>query len=279
MREKWRSTQFRKIRLFFERKRIKYVNDVTMPDADEYANWITSIYDKPNTRRGFISAFKEFFHVLESRKIIPFNVAKHLETPKEKLHQSKTIEYEELTRMINYARERYEELPSWGNAIDYMFTLVLRDTSCRIAEIRRMKWREIDDNEQIIHIPIGKHQGEYYKFYGYIDDQLPKLLEQLKKWRKSEYVLSLENGKQYSIEGLRKIFHRIADELGIDSNPNAVRSCMADWYDRNTNLSDEEIARQIGNEPQTLRRHYKKRKLEIVKATVRKLNGNNSNSS
>jgi hypothetical protein len=28
---------------------------------------------------------------------------------------------------------------------------------------------------------IGKHQGEYYKFYGYIDDQLPKLLKKVKK--------------------------------------------------------------------------------------------------
>ena len=104
-------------------------------------------------------------------------------------------------------------------------------------------------------------------------------MKEVKKWKKSKYVLSLENGNQYSIEGLRKIFYRIGDELGIDSNPNAVRLCMADWYDRNTNLSDEEIARQIGNEPQTLRRHYKKRKLKTVKATVRKLNGNNSNSS
>jgi integrase len=127
-----------------------------------------------------------------------------------------------------------------------------------------MKWRDIDEKERIIYIPIGKHQGEYYKFYGYIDDQLPRLLKAVKKWRKSDYILSLENGKQYSIEGLRKIFYRIADKLDIDSNPNAVRSCMADWYDRNTNLSDEEIARQIGNEPQTLRRHYKKRKLETI---------------
>jgi len=106
-----------------------------------------------------------------------------------------------------------------------------------------------------------------------------RLARRGRKWKKSERVLSLENGKQYSIEGLRKIFHRIADELGIDSNPNAVRSCMADRYDRNTNLSDEEIARQIGNEPQTLRGHYKKRKFKTVKATVRKLDGNDSNSS
>ena len=53
MKEKWRPTQFRKIRLFFESKGIKHVNDVTMTHADEYANWITSMYDKPNTRRGF----------------------------------------------------------------------------------------------------------------------------------------------------------------------------------------------------------------------------------
>ena len=37
-------------------------------------------------------------------------------------------------------------------------------------------------------------------------------------------------------------------------------------------VTDDEIARQTGNEPQTLRRHYKKRKLETVKATVKKLN-------
>jgi len=135
-REKWRRTQFKKMKLFFERKGIDYVNDVTMPDADEYADWITSIYDKTNTRRGFISAFKEFFYILESRKIILFDIAKHLETPKEKLHQSKTIEYEELTRMIDYARERYEELRSWANTMCYMLMLVLRDTSCRVAEIR-----------------------------------------------------------------------------------------------------------------------------------------------
>ena len=226
MRQNQRSTQFRKIRLLLESRGIKHVNDVTMPRADQYPNWIVSIYDKHNTRRGFISAFKEFFRILESRKIIPFDIAKHLETPKEKLHQSKTIEYEELTRMTNYARERHEELPSWGNAMTYMFMLVLRDTSCRVSEIKRVKWREIDKNERIIHIPVGKHQGEYYKFYGYVDNQLPKLLKEVKKWKKSGYVLSLENGKQYSIEGLRKIFYRIADELCIDSNPNAVGSCM-----------------------------------------------------
>lgn len=70
------------------------------------------MYDKPNTRRGFISAFKDLFHVLESRIIISFNVAKHLETPKEQLHQSKTIEYEELEKMINYARRKYEKYRS-----------------------------------------------------------------------------------------------------------------------------------------------------------------------
>jgi len=52
MKEKWRLTQFRKIRFFFESKGIKHVNDVAMTHADEYANWITSMYDKPSTRRG-----------------------------------------------------------------------------------------------------------------------------------------------------------------------------------------------------------------------------------
>lgn len=124
-----------------------------------------------------------------------------------------------------------------------------------------------------IHVPIGKRNGEYYKFYGYIDDQLPKLLERIEKEANSEYVFTQRNGKRYDLKGLRWIFYNIAEKLQIDANPNAVRSCMADWYDRNTNLSDEEIARQIGNEPQTLRRHYKRRKLETVKATITKLNG------
>lgn len=273
MRQNWRSTQFRKIKLFFEGKGIKHVNDATMTHADEYANWITSIYDKPNTRRGFISAFKEFFHILESRKIIPFNISKHLETPKEQLHQSKTIEYHELEEMIDYAMKKYEKYQSQPKAMAYLFLLMLRDTSSRIAEIRRIKRSHIIKEERVIHIPIGKNRREYYKFYGYIDDQFPTLLEKIGKEAKGEYVFTQRNGKRYDVKGLRWIFYNIAQKLGIDANPNAVRSCMADWYDRNTNLSDEEIARQIGNEPQTLRRHYKKRKLETVKATVKKLNG------
>ena len=44
MKQNWRSTQFRKIKLFFESKGIEHVNGVTMTHADEYANWITSIY-------------------------------------------------------------------------------------------------------------------------------------------------------------------------------------------------------------------------------------------
>ncbi len=131
----------------------------------------------------------------------------------------------------------------------YLFLLMLRDTSSRIAEIRRIKWSDI------------------------IKEEKSSILERIEKEANSEYIFTQRNGKRYDLKGLRWIFYNIAEKLQIDANPNAVRSCMADWYDRNTNLSDEEIARQIGNEPQTLRRHYKRRKLETVKATITKLNG------
>jgi len=72
----------------------------------------------------------------------------------------------------------------------YLFLLMLRDTSSRIAEIRRIKWSDIIKEEKIIHIPIGKRNREYYKFYGYIDDQLPKLLERIEKEANSEYIYS-----------------------------------------------------------------------------------------
>jgi integrase len=83
--------------------------------------------------------------------------------------------------MINYARRKYEKYQSQPKAMAYLFLLMLRDTSSRISEIRRMKWSDIIKEERVIHIPVGKNGREYYKFYGYIDDQLPELLEKIGK--------------------------------------------------------------------------------------------------
>lgn len=159
-----------------------------------------------------------------------------------------------------------EEIAAMKNANDLTFWLAYR-TGLRASDLISLKWRHVDFKTGTITKDIvkrrvnSKNKALTLKMFAPLPDLLKKVFDE-RKPSPEDYIL-LKDGRGMNYKQLYRAVVTLGERFDIKAHPHRFRDTFVVWAlmltaPNGEKLTVEEVARMIGDEPETVREHYAK---------------------
>lgn len=155
-------------------------------------------------------------HVTQS-VVVPLHPVTRSRTDNDALRGRKYLRPEEVNGLAKEARK------SRNGTRDALMIRMAYEHGLRISELVAMKWQQID---------LDAHQVAIQRVKGSISGTHPlqgNTIRELRKLQRQDgrshgHVFTSERGAPVSIDGFRKMFHRLSERvMGVKWNPHALR--------------------------------------------------------
>jgi len=218
----------RDIAVFYEQVG-KSIAVVTLPDLQDYADWLHVQHPEVGTQRQMLYAVKSLLTFAKDQGYIPFNVGKALIPPKGKETLAERILSVTQIQNIIYEAKR------GGNARDYAMLLLLYASGIRCEELCNLQWKDCKESGESGQITVFGKERETRAVL--LHAKAWKALQAIRPENAGtdEYVFasrqtSLRGGipsRRLSESRVWQIVSGIAAETGVHASPHFFRHAHA----------------------------------------------------
>jgi site-specific recombinase XerD len=188
------------LELFFKFFHDKSPDEITQNEVSDFMNdFIIKNGFSASYQNQMISAIKLYYELSGKGRIIP----QFLERPRRGRALPKVFSKEEVTRILNSARNTKHKLLLW----------IIYSCGLRRSEVINIRLEDIDRTRNIIHIREGK--GRVDRIVPVPDKLWSKLDEYIDSYNPKEYLFEGQHGRRYSSESVYNVFKQALNRVGI----------------------------------------------------------------
>lgn len=215
------------LKVFSEFLNNKSISKITTNDIKDYINHLndTNVKDKTIARK--IVSLRTFFDYLMREKIISVNPCEKIESPKLKKTLPKTLNVEEIDKLLNFKATTPLEYRNKA-MLELMYA-----TGLRVSELVNLEVNDINIKDNYVKV-FGKGKKERIVPMADIttkimDEYINNYRSFLLKGYLTDKVFLSSYGKGITRQGFFKILKKIANEQGIekDFSPHTLRHSFA----------------------------------------------------
>ncbi|HBV88070.1 MAG TPA: integrase [Desulfosporosinus sp.] len=179
-----------------------------------------------NTINNYVRNIRVFFNWLEDEDEIEKNPMKKIKLLKGSERIKAILSEQEINSILNsFDKTKFNEYR------DYIVTLFLLDTGCRISECLDIKIDDVNLINQVVLLRYTKNKKERVVFFS------PKLKKELKHWIKykdrymvNDLLFPTNRGTLLSINLYERTLRKIGSKLQIELYPHRLRANFAQYY-------------------------------------------------
>lgn len=209
----------------------KPISEVTLPDLQDYADWIYSRYTSVDTRRRMLYAIKSLLTFANKQGYIPFNVGTALNPPKAKDTLAERILTTAQIQNIIYEAKRS------GSHRNYVLLLLLYASGIRCEEACNLQWKDVKESENGGQITVFGKEREtravllHPKAWQELQDFRPKEAKSDDHVFASRQISEHAGVETYRLTEARvwQIVTGIAEKTGVKASPHFFRHAHATY--------------------------------------------------
>jgi integrase/recombinase XerD len=187
--------------LFFRYYNEKDPSEITQNEVSDFMNsFIVKLGFSSSYQNQMISAIKTYYEISGKGKVVP----QIMERPRRGRALPKVFSKEEITRILNSARNLKHRLLLW----------MIYSCGLRRSEATNIKLTDLDRDRGILHIREGK--GRIDRIVPVSDKVWVKLDEYISGYRPEKYLFEGQNGGKYSVESVYNVFKQALKRAGIN---------------------------------------------------------------
>lgn len=188
------------LELFFKFFNSKSPGNITQNDVSDFMNdFIIKNGFSGSYQNQMISAIKLYYEIAGKGKVIP----QFLERPRRGRALPKVFSKDEVTRILNSARNTKHKLLLW----------IIYSCGLRRSEVTNIRLTDIDRTRNLIHIREGK--GGVDRIVPVPDKLWSKLDEYVAGYHPKDYLFEGQSGRRYSGESVYNVFRQALRKAGI----------------------------------------------------------------
>lgn len=188
------------LELFFKFFNGKSPDEISQNEVSDFMNdFIIKNGFSASYQNQMVSSIKLYYEISGKGRIIP----QFLERPRRGRALPKVFSKEEVTRILNSARNMKHKLLLW----------IIYSCGLRRSEVINIRLEDIDRTRNIIHIREGK--GGVDRIVPVPDKLWPKLDEYTDSYNPKIYLFEGQNGGRYSSESVYNVFKQALKRVGI----------------------------------------------------------------
>ena len=215
------------------------INKLELIDLDKFVGSLTNLSSSTVLRQ--IATIKSFYKYLIKYKMIRYNIAIDIDTPKKQKRSPKYLTVKEITKLINVIDKMNVRYPERDKAILVMFL----GTGVRLSELVNTKKSDIKDGMLRV---VGK--GDKERFVP-LSDNVKKAIKEYSRVRENidcDTLFITERDTKFNITAMTHLVKKYLTRAGLKeySTHKLRHTAATEWYENHTDI--KKIQELLGHE-------------------------------